>query len=259
MGVNRYGRHYKWWTSHYIHWTSINDNKGRSADSYNRNDLLMNKIKYHFSRDKDWLYENYITKNLSIQKIADAEQMPFHVIRNALLKAEIPMKPQKIYGHVNHPNRTKENHPGWKGGKPKCKGCEKQLQNYWNERCNACYREFNRKENHPSFNKEKNKTWYRLARNSEEYIVWRKEIYAKFNYKCFICDEKKSQMDAHHLDNFAQFPEKRYEVNNGVLLCKEHHNDFHKKFKARNNVRQQFYNYYFTTLENLNGSQNFLY
>lgn len=32
---------------------------------------------------------------------------------------------------------------------------------------------------------------------------------------------------AHHLDGWANFPDQRYDLDNGVTLCTQHHDEFH--------------------------------
>jgi hypothetical protein len=199
----------------------------------------MRKVKYPFSKDKDWLNEHYIVKNMSIQKIADAESVPYHVIRGALIKAGITMKPQKIYGFVNHPNRKKENHPNWKGGLPNCEQCGKQVS-FGRKKCIKCYGLSNRGENNPNWKEIKKTRETQIARGSPEYIEWRTKIFKSAGFKCSICGIKERTNVVHHLDGFNKFPEKRYNLDNGVVLCDKHHMSFHLNFGFGNNTKEQF-------------------
>jgi len=196
------------------------------------------KIKYHFTRDKDWLHEHYITKNMSIQKIADAEEFPYYIIRNALLKAGIAMKPQKIYGHVNHPNRKGENHPRWKGGNPKCLNCSKQLT-FGRTRCWDCYRKSigidieNYVAPRPS----------QADRFTHEYKKWRTALFKHYEYKCYICKKHDRKLIAHHLNAYSTHPKERLDFDNGVVLCSKHHSYFHKNYGFYKNTKEQFHDY----------------
>jgi 5-methylcytosine-specific restriction endonuclease McrA len=44
-------------------------------------------------------------------------------------------------------------HPNWKGGKPKCMDCNKQLKSIYAKRCSSCFGKFNTGENHPFYGK----------------------------------------------------------------------------------------------------------
>jgi hypothetical protein len=209
---------------------------------------------YHLLLDEVWLRKKYVDENLSIQKIADSIEVKFHAVRSALLKANIAMKPQRIYGHVNHPNRKKENHPAWKGGKPSCLGCGKQVSNYDKMRCRGCYKSHNRGENHHAFKFEKVSPENVTIRNSQQYREWRSSIFAKYDYRCAVCSVRAKNLNAHHLDSFHAFPEKRFDLDNGVCLCSRHHMDFHRQYGKKNNTKPQFLEYQsLTTKELQNG------
>lgn len=57
------------------------------------------------------------------------------------------------------------------------------------------------------------------------YKEWRKKIYARDNYKCKWpnCNNKK-KLQAHHIYKWSDFPGLRYHPQNGICLCKLHHN-----------------------------------
>lgn len=52
-------------------------------------------------------------------------------------------------------------------------------------------------------------------------------------------------LQAHHLDGYHWCVDRRYEINNGVTLCKECHYLFHNKYGNKNNTIEQF-NEFFT-------------
>lgn len=86
-------------------------------------------------------------------------------------------------------------------------------------------------------------------RDTIENLNWRKLIYERDNYKCIICGTKKNGLAAHHLDGYSEFKDKRYNLNNGVTLCTDHHKDYHKQFKYKNSTREKFNNYIFNLFE----------
>ena len=61
-------------------------------------------------------------------------------------------------------------------------------------------------------------------RNDMAYQEWRKSIWSRDNFKCKInnqdCD---GRIEAHHILNWRDHPELRYEINNGITLCHAHH------------------------------------
>jgi len=60
--------------------------------------------------------------------------------------------------------------------------------------------------------------------NSPEYKKWRKSIYSRDNHTCQWpnCNSKK-KINAHHIKTWANFPGLRYDTNNGITLCYQHH------------------------------------
>ena len=65
-------------------------------------------------------------------------------------------------------------------------------------------------------------------RKSVEYNVWRKSIYEKDNWICQKCGQVSERLQAHHINNFADFPELRLVLKNGITFCRECHKEFHK-------------------------------
>lgn len=59
-------------------------------------------------------------------------------------------------------------------------------------------------------------------RNMPEYIEWRSAVYARDNYKCRECGDSKS-LNAHHVKQWAHYPELRFDVDNGLTLCAKCH------------------------------------
>lgn len=62
---------------------------------------------------------------------------------------------------------------------------------------------------------------------------WYSRILKKFNFKCFLTGEKGGMLSAHHLFGYANFPEKRFDLNNGICIKKEIHVRFHKENSNR--------------------------
>jgi len=63
-----------------------------------------------------------------------------------------------------------------------------------------------------------------LDRRSSAYGNWRREIWKRDNWKCKIADKNcKGRIEAHHILGWTNYPELRYEANNGITLCHAHH------------------------------------
>jgi len=67
------------------------------------------------------------------------------------------------------------------------------------------------------------------ARRNQTYDLWRLSVYEKDNFKCTNCNKTGVQLHAHHLKSFAKNKELRYDINNGVTLCRECHIKIHTK------------------------------
>ena len=81
------------------------------------------------------------------------------------------------------------------------------------------------------------KTWTGQRFSNPKYEEWRQKVIKKHNGKCAKC--KLEATHCHHINNFSSNPKLRYELNNGVLLCKECHFKFHWKYGTHNNNKFQ--------------------
>lgn len=61
-------------------------------------------------------------------------------------------------------------------------------------------------------------------RRSSIYKEWRRRICNRDNWKCKINNQEcKGRLEVHHILGFTQFPELKYDINNGICLCHFHH------------------------------------
>ncbi|EHH01510.1 DUF6291 domain-containing protein [Paraprevotella clara] len=65
-------------------------------------------------------------------------------------------------------------------------------------------------------------------RESSEYKHWRKNVFRRDNYTCRHCGKYGGKLNAHHVKPFSTYPDLRFNVNNGVTLCRECHIQLHK-------------------------------
>src|SRR3990167_579471 len=64
-------------------------------------------------------------------------------------------------------------------------------------------------------------------RKSDEYKDWRLMVYKRDRYTCQICKRHLQQLIAHHIKTFEKYPELRFELSNGITLCRACHCKLH--------------------------------
>jgi len=114
-------------------------------------------------------------------------------------------------------------------------------------RCWVCYINNNRGENHPNWMGGISKINLSI-RATPEYIEWRNAVFKKDDYTCQVCGEKSKILNAHHINNFSDYPELRFNINNGITICEKHHlqsfkNAFHNLYTQFNNTKEQLEEY----------------
>ena len=76
-------------------------------------------------------------------------------------------------------------------------------------------------------------------RNSLEIKLWRKAVFERDNFTCMKTEIKGGNLQAHHINNFADFPELRTSISNGITFCRNCHKLFHSKYGRKNNTKEQ--------------------
>lgn len=128
--------------------------------------------------------------------------------------------------------------PHYKKGKPKCESCKKELSNYSRKHCRKCYYMFNKGKNNPNYKGGVTPENHRI-RTSLEMKLWKKACLERDNFTDAKTGQKGGQLQVHHINNFADFPELRTSISNGVTFSKKSHELFHKMYGRRNNTREQ--------------------
>lgn len=141
--------------------------------------------------------------------------------------------------------RKGELNPSWKGGKPVCK-CGTELSNWRGTLCREC---FLKRDQHGC----NNHAWKNYTEEEAEiakterkgYLArrWRIAIRKKFNSTCDICLEDEGKLHAHHLSNWKDNYDARFDEDNGVLLCQQCHMSFHSEYGKTNNTPEQYTEY----------------
>lgn len=92
--------------------------------------------------------------------------------------------------------------------------------------------------NHPKWNHDKSDEDRLDRRRYEEYYLWRRAVHERCDYKCQICQHN-SSLVAHHIENYLTNISLRTDVNNGITLCSNCHNQFHKIYGNKENNQSQ--------------------
>ena len=77
-------------------------------------------------------------------------------------------------------------------------------------------------ENHWNFKNWSTNKLIRL-RSSGEYKEWRIKVLKRDEYTCQECGTKEGILEVDHIKPFAYFPQERFNINNGRVLCRECH------------------------------------
>lgn len=228
-------------------------------------------------RNKDWLYEQYILQDKTAFEIAEAVGINERTLREWIQKFGLSCKfhrqeiaAAELYDlYVNQKMTTKEigNIFGLSAGsilkRLKSLGISRrhadEYMPYWynfkggREQMDAINHDFARRVKSSCRQRNINIDQWQgfthdldtLERNSAKYLHWRQTVFERDNYTCQKCGKRGGNLEAHHIDNFHDYIDLRYDLNNGTTLCRKCHalgfpNSFHTVYGCKNNSREQF-------------------
>ena len=79
----------------------------------------------------------------------------------------------------------------------------------------------------------------KIIRESIEFSLWREVVFARDNWTCQKYGTKGGKLHPHHIQNFADYPELRFAIDNGITFSKKAHQEFHKRYGKKNNTKGQ--------------------
>lgn len=104
-----------------------------------------------------------------------------------------------------------------KSTKPFCGECGTRLAKSSTKFCQKCYRG----KHHSNWLGGISKDVH--SPKEPKYRKWRSDVFQRDNWTCQTCGVRGVYLEAHHIKSWAKYPELRYVVDNGVVLCKECH------------------------------------
>ena len=153
---------------------------------------------------KEYLYNQYVTKQKSIRKVASDLGVAMATVQRWLVRYDIPRRPQNEYERTPEWRQRMsdaktgkwagENNPNWKGG------ISREIHG---------------------------------ERSVGSVSRWRKSVKRRDNYVCQNCglDAKKAcstcgnkpRLHADHIKPWKNYPDLRFDLNNGRTLCEDCH------------------------------------
>jgi hypothetical protein len=80
-------------------------------------------------------------------------------------------------------------------------------------------------------------------RKTKEFKNWRTAVYKRDGYRCWKCRQNTRNLHPHHIFNFSDHLELRFEIDNGATLCEPHHREFHGRYGLYKNNDDQLREY----------------
>lgn len=181
---------------------------------------------------KEELYELYVVQKLTTIEIGNKYGLGDTTISTLLHKFGIPIynQSERMFDYYYE-----------KGGIEKARKIANKLENRIASSCRQqgiSVEEFN------GFSTKENA----LIRGSSKYSDWRDSVFKRDNYTCQCCGKVGGKLNAHHKMNFADYPDLRFDVDNGTTLCFGCHstkseNGFHRLYGNFHNTTEQLEEY----------------
>ena len=60
-------------------------------------------------------------------------------------------------------------------------------------------------------------------KNGQKYKDWKRSVWKRDDYTCGKCGRRGGKLNAHHFKKWSKYPELRFELDNGITLCRQCH------------------------------------
>jgi transposase len=162
------------------------------------------KDKNNWWQNYEYLYENYVLQERSTTDIGKVVNASSGTVHTWLTKLNIPTRPtggaykkgttmsvesRKKMSAAKRGKYTGESNPNWKGA---------QITDEVRQR------------------------------RSYDAKIWREACLKRDDFKCTLCDSAE-KLHVHHVLEFADYPERRLDINNGKTVCVFCHEKIHKR------------------------------
>lgn len=77
------------------------------------------------------------------------------------------------------------------------------------------------------------------VRHGIHFRLWREAVFSRDSWTCQKTKIKGGKLCSHHIKNFAEHPELRFAIDNGITLSDKSHREFHKKYGSSHNTLEQ--------------------
>jgi hypothetical protein len=79
--------------------------------------------------------------------------------------------------------------------------------------------------------------------NDKKFVKWAKQVKNRDNFTCQICFRENVYLNSHHMNSWDMFTKERYDLDNGITLCSDCHDQFHNIYGRGKNTKYQFQEY----------------
>lgn len=124
---------------------------------------------------------------------------------------------------------------GWIDGRTFCPKCGRRMSGSESKTCLECFKKLDYADRRGAASP----VWkggltpiHTKLRTSPEYRSWRMDVFRRDGFTCSECGAKRAYLNAHHVKSFTQYPEGRYDIDNGITLCASCHKAVHANRKV---------------------------